>query len=388
MNKYVYNLPSWLKIRLGRIQTIFNKEKREAARTIDKMTCDSFEKLNSNDYKKNLERFFRDSSWNASEIEDFISWLYKDEVVLVHKGSINKKFPYVIGVVKNEADKLTHFFEHYNKIGDFNFIFIDNGSEDSSIEIIKKNGGTIYQCLETFSTRRKLAWLNKVYSTIPNQSWTILLDADELLVYDGYEDIKFDEILQIFDREHIDLAGAVMIDMFSNKPIMKENYIKEYVYFENNLHEEKSVFCNSVYGGIREREFKMNEYEFGSGRVFLVKKHPVIKKTQETFLIHCHYIYPFKRNYDSTIYFGLLHYKVFDSEIDRYRKIAKEGSYGNGSVEYKSYLEKFQNKEYEDIFQLSKKTIRYTGTNSLEKIECLKDIRKMAFGNVEDKGYV
>lgn len=135
-----------------------------------------------------------------------------------------------------------------------------------------------------------------------------------------------------------------MIDMFSKEPVDRQEYINRYIFFENIFHEEKSFYFKSIYGGIREREFK-----FGDNRMFLIKKHPVVKKTSDSMLIHCHYIYPFKRNFESEVYFGLLHYKLFDSEIEKYRRIAKEQSYGNNSVEYKRYL-KFLLKNLMRIF--------------------------------------
>lgn len=377
MNKIVYRLPKAIKLNLGNLQTMIKKGKRAAIKHVDSLISMDYTILNTPQFKMNLKKFLSSSSWGDNDIIEFANYLYYDKVECVHKSEYIEGLPYIIVVVKNEIDKLVNFFAHYKKIGDFNFIFIDNGSTDGSIEFIKKNGGTIFQCLEAFSTHRKLAWINKVYSTLPNDIWTILLDADELLVYDGYESIRFDSIINILEKNRIDLVGAVMIDMFSIHPSSKVDYINNYVYFENNLHEEKSIYCNSVYGGIREREFKNGDYNFSSGRTFLVKKHPVIKKKQYTLLIHCHYIYPYYRNYKSKILFGLLHYKLFDAELLKYKAISETGSYGNGSVEYKSYLKKMSEKTYEEIFAISNNTIRYVGSSSLKKIKCIRSIHNL-----------
>ena len=57
-------------------------------------------------------------------------------------------------------------------------------------------------------------------------------------------------------------------------------------------------------------------------------------------MISCHYIYPFEKNLKSFTYLALLHYKLFDNEIQKYKKIAEDGSYGKGggSKEYKLYF--------------------------------------------------
>ena len=288
---------------------------------------------------------------------------------MIHDEYIYENKPVIICVIKNEADKLENFFLHYKSLGEFNYIFIDNGSTDDSINILKKNNVKIYRCIEKFSTNRKVSWINKIYSTLPDGIWTILLDADELLTYIGYENRKINEILKIFEKRNINTAGAVMIDMFSKEPVDKLNYMDKYIYFENLFHEEKSFYFKSIYGGIREREFK-----FGNNRMFLIKKHPVVRKTSNSMLIHCHYIYPFKRNFESEVYFGLLHYKLFDSEIEKYRRIAKEQSYGNNSIEYKRYLKIFNEKSYADIFKSDKNTVCYEGSASLRLISCINEV--------------
>lgn len=374
MYDLIYKLPVPLKSRIGNLKTLLDSTKREAINQIDHLRSVDFNQINSSDYKKSLKRFFSSSLWSAKEIIEYLDYLYNDKVDIYHKESVNYSNPTIIGVVKNEAGKLDSFFNHYKKIGRFNYVFIDNGSTDRSKEIIINNGGTVYQCLEPFSTHRKLSWINKVYSTFPNDVWTLLLDADELLIYNGYETLSINEVIQAFENLNINLVGAVMIDMFANHPTNCKDYLQEYIYFENNFHEEKSVYCNAVYGGIREREFK-----FSNNRMFLVKKHPLIKKTHDTLLMHCHYIYPFKRNYESEIYLGLLHYKLFDREIEKYKRIASEESYGNGSIEYKNYYKVLAQKAYEEIFAISEYTEKYLGTESLEKIQCIKDVRELIF---------
>ena len=363
------SLPLSVKIIISTLKTYSDKEKRLALKTINQYSDANYDEINTKKYRKNLKKFLTTSLFNGKETCEYIKYLYTDKIELIHDEYIYENKPVIICVVKNEADKLENFFLHYKSLGEFNYIFIDNGSTDDSINILKKNNVKIYRCIEKFSTNRKVSWINKIYSTLPDGIWTILLDADELLTYIGYENRKINEILKIFEKRNINTAGAVMIDMFSKEPVDKLNYIDKYIYFENLFHEEKSFYFKSIYGGIREREFK-----FGNNRMFLIKKHPVVRKTLNSMLIHCHYIYPFKRNFESEVYFGLLHYKLFDSEIEKYRRIAKEQSYGNNSIEYKRYLKIFNEKSYADIFKSDKNTVCYEGSNSLRLISCINEV--------------
>ena len=372
MKNILFGFPLWVKIIIAKIKTMLNREKINAIKKVKKMHSEDFDNINTKEYRKNLMNFLKCNLWTAEEVENYIEYLYSDKIELTNNGSFENGRPTIICVVKNEADKLENFFEHYSKLGKFNFVFIDNNSTDRTVDILKENGVTVYLCIEKFSTNRKLSWINKVYSTLPNGSWTILLDADELLVYDNYENININEIFNLLEKNKIDSAGAIMIDMFSNKPLGEKEYIKEYVFFENVFHEEKSYYFNSVYGGIREREFK-----FEKDRIFLIKKHPILRKQEDTMLIHCHYNYPFKYNLESKIYFGLLHYKLFDSEIEKYKRIAESGGYENGSIEYKTYLKKLNDKSYEEIFAISSNTEKYNGTESLKKIKNLCNVEDL-----------
>lgn len=368
----ICSLPLCIKEVLGSAKTMVDIKKRKQIRTISKYQSKRFPTLNDMQYKKKLRRFLSLSALSSAETEEYICKLYNNNIELINDVEFNKDIPTIICVVKNEADKLEAFFEHYRRIGFFNYIFIDNESTDRSADIIKKNGGKIFLCHEKFSTNKKMTWINNVFSTLPENAWVILLDADELLVYDSYETRTVNDIIDDFEKNKISISGAVMIDMFSNHPCNKSDYLKNYIYFENSFHLEKSFYFNSIYGGIREREFKMNE-----NRIFLIKKHPIVKKTDDVMLIHPHYVFPYEKNFKSEVYFGLLHYKLFDNEIEKYKKIAEQGGYGNGSIEYRTYLKKFTEKTYEDIFTISKDTVLYEGTPSLKNITCLRDVEEL-----------
>lgn len=374
INDAICSLPLGIKVGVCSLMTFLNSEKKKAIELVDVSKDPIFKEINTPQFKKNLKKHLSTFNNDAKTTRGFVEHLYNDRVVLERRGNWDKNKPFILCVVKNEADKLVHFFDHYNNLGEFNYIFIDNGSTDESVNLMIQNNATIYKCEEQFTTQRKLCWINKVYASIPNNSWVILLDADELLVYHGYEKRNISDVFAAFEEKKINTAGAIMIDMFSTSPSSKEAYFENYLYFHNSFHEEKSFFFNSVYGGIREREFNTE-----GNRIFLLKKHPVTRKTSDCMLISCHYVYPYRRNFQSKIYFGLLHYKLFDSEIEKYKKIAEQGSYGKGggSKEYKSYVNTVLTKSYEEIFAIDDTTIKYNGTESLRAIECVKTVEEL-----------
>lgn len=366
-------MPIHIKNIIADMLSLFNLKKKKILKDLKnnfEYNDEKFKNINELEYKKNLANCINKMICPVKDIKNFITYLYLDKIEITNEVELDYKNPTIICVVKNEYDKLLNFFEHYNKLGKINYIFIDNDSTDGTIELLKENNAKIYSVKEKFLTIRKLAWINKIYSTIPENSWTLLLDADELLVYYEYESKCLNELTEAFEKNNIEIAGAVMLDMFSKHSCSRNDYIKEYKFFQNSFEEKKSYWYNSIYGGIREREFN-----FLKERIFLIKKHPLVKKKKENILISCHYIYPFEKNLKAATYLALLHYKLFDNEIQKYKKIAEDGSYGKGggSKEYKLYLSKFAQKKYEDIFKTDENTLEFNGTETLKKISILKN---------------
>lgn len=378
MKKYIKEIiclfPFFIKKIISEVSTFLNKEKRNSILEINNKKSKSFPSLNTIEFKKNLVKCMNEFILNATETKEFIDYLYNEDLELIKEIKIDKDLPTIICVVKDEKEKLIKFFDHYEKLGKFNYIFVDNNSTDGTLELLLNKNANVYLCKEKFNTLRKVSWICRIHSMLPLNNWSVLLDADELLVYENCENMTFNEVIEIFEKNNIQLSGAVMLDMFSPKKCKKNNYFAQYRYFQNEFIEKKSYLFNSIYGGIRNREFNFNDE-----RIFLIKKHPVMKKTNKSMIIHCHYIYPFYNNFKSSIFFGLLHYKLFDSEIDKYKKIAEEGSYGNGggSVEYKKYLEKLVSNKYEDIFRLDSKSIKYESSKDLAHVNLIKKISNL-----------
>ena len=374
LKRLLCSLPLPVKLTANRLLFALDGKKRAALSTLEDVPARSdFPRVNERPFKADMKERLVTFGGSASYVEQYIHALYHDRLTLMDEGRMDETLPAIICVVKNEADKLRAFFDHYDRLGRVNYLFIDNGSTDESVAMMKAHNARIYTTDEAFSTVRKSAWIELVYTTLPEGMWTILLDADELLVYDGYEQLPLNELLAAFDRHGMDTAGAVMIDMFSPTQPASANYMDDYVWFENNFHEEKSFLFNSIYGGIREREFN-----FTDSRAFLIKKYPVAKKDSRSVLANPHTVWPYERNFRADTWFGLLHYKLFDRELEKYRRIAREGSYHHGSTEYKMYLQAFAQKSYEDIFRTGPDSVHYEGTPSLRKIACLKDAEKLA----------
>jgi len=345
MKKLLCRFPLWLKKIVIYFLSFFNKNKNEAIKELQKSSINQKEFYRLNDYelKKSLKKYLRCSITSSFELKNFISYLYNDEIKILKKIELKKDIPTIICVVKDEIDKINTFLDHYKSLGEFNFVFVDNGSTDGTLEILLNEPVMIYQVLGKFSTIRKLAWINKVYLNLPINNWYLLLDVDELMVYKGYEANNFNYFLSSLPPNTLSV-GALMIDMFAVENTNK-HYMETYKYFENSFTTRKSFYFEAIYGGFRQRAFNDDKKS-----LYLIKKHPLLYNDGIHFFCHCHYNYPYESNFKSSLMIGLLHYKLYANEMDKYKKIAMDKGYAFGSAEYKKYIEVLSNKEFSTIF--------------------------------------
>lgn len=118
--------------------------------------------------------------------------------------------------VRNEAQRLPFFLEHYRKIGVGHFLIVDNGSTD---------GGTAYladqpdvSLWETAGSYRDArfgaSWLGWLQARYGHGRWCLTVDADEILIYPHWPDCPLPELCRRLEVSGARAFGALMIDLF------------------------------------------------------------------------------------------------------------------------------------------------------------------------------
>lgn len=127
-----------------------------------------------------------------------------------------KHEPLVISVVRNEMLMLPHFLAHYRKLGIKGFVFVDNGSTDGSFEYLCSQPDVVlYQTnTEYRESHYGVAWQQAVLGNHCLGKWVLLADADELLVYPGYEERDLQTYLREVSAAGADTVMIYMIDMY------------------------------------------------------------------------------------------------------------------------------------------------------------------------------
>jgi len=132
----------------------------------------------------------------------------------------------VVACVRNESLRLPDFLAHHRKLGVSCFFIIDNCSDDGTTEFLSAQGDVqLYHTTEAYSESGcGIDWLNAVLSEVAIGHWTLVLDADELFVFPGYETTPLAEFLDWVAKNGADAVAAPMLDMYPQDSIGRIGY--------------------------------------------------------------------------------------------------------------------------------------------------------------------
>lgn len=287
----------------------------------------------------------------------------------------NKENPIYICVVKNDLERIKLSYQHHRSIGVEQFVYIDNGSSDGTLEWLLEQDVTVYQTLEPFIMWAKVAWVSKVISHIGFNRWYLIMDSDELFAYPGCESRNIREYISYLTSKKITRAESFMLDMYGKEDLFSGNGKAEdikmrYRYFDTDSYQEK--FClhyKKILGGPRERIFG-NE----KGVEMLQNKYALIYY-QAADIYRYHYVCPYLNNFGSQCSSVLLHYKFVGGDYEKYAQIADNGNYANGSQLYKDIVRVVESKKRKLSF-FGTSSVGYENSESLLKHPLIKEWRE------------
>ncbi len=308
------------------------------------------------------------------------------EEIKIDRDALSQAKHVVVTVCKNEALYLPALLKHHRSIGIEHFIYIDNGSQDDSLEymLAQKDVSVLASTQQYRNFRFSVDWLETVFANFCYGKWVLVVDADEFFVYDSYEKNKISVLSEYAERNGFDAFLAPMIDMYykgklSEANIRGKNPLQVCNFFDDintmDIAKEPShgPFSNApVYaGGLRARIF--GKYNPAPAYSYLNQKYCFFKYLPvHRFIEGLH----FMGNIHAAPYrVGLLHFKYHS---DFYRKVIEQiedGQHWNGSEEYKRYLKKLE--ENRDIvFFDSDISHEFIGSHSLIEAGYIDEIRK------------
>lgn len=242
--------------------------------------------------------------------------------------------PLVFVVERNELARMKVFFSHYRRMGVEQFIVLDNGSDDGTLEwLVQQKGTKVYQVLDAFQTQKKTGWIEKLLLLDGRDRWCAALDADELLDFVGSETHTLTDLVRAASSKGYKRIEGVLLDMYAQEPLFHtgEDFIRELRFFDKDSYKilrsenSEAPVQETVYGGPRDRVL-------GGERA--LSKQAVFLFTQDSLYLNCHFLYPFISGKEFPCWYVLRHYKFLRADKAEYVRRAHEKCFYKNSVEY------------------------------------------------------
>lgn len=191
-----------------------------------------------------------------------------------------------ISTVRNEATRLPHFLDHHRNLGVNHFLFVDNGSDDGTVEYLRSQPDvSLWSTKHSYRLSRfGLDWMTWLQIKYASGHWCLMLDADEILIYPNYETRPLPALTEWLDANGRQSFGTLMLDMYPKGHLSTQSYEPGSDPFENmcwfdggNYVMQKQVPLENLWiqGGVRARMFFAKEPRRAPtmGKVPLVKWH-------------------------------------------------------------------------------------------------------------------
>ncbi len=291
----------------------------------------------------------------------------------------NKSEVRLFSVMQNETLRLPAFLRHYRALGVKRFFIIDNKSSDATVALLTEQPDVhLFQTEASFAASgHGVSWMNKLLARYGTDHWCVVADADELLVYPDYENLKLPEFCAQLQASGAEAMQAILLDMYSNQPLSALDYqqgqdlVAVCPYYDGSYQfaprcampwQDRPFPSIEPLGGPRTRLFFTDQYQAPRWRRLLVKlifrllrplaargwlqtgylphpapqlfKIPLVYWRPETAMITNHRTTraPLARASGA-----LLHFKYLQDFLPRTTNAIAHGQHYGGSIEYQRY---------------------------------------------------
>lgn len=186
----------------------------------------------------------------------------------------------LFSTLRNERVRLPYFLKYYRDKGVGHFLIVDNGSDDGSLEyLMEQPDVSVWQTKHSYrKSHFGVDWLNWLQRKYGHDHWTLVVDADEFLVYPYCDTRSIPALTDWLDSSGVTSFGTMVLDMYPRGPVDAQPYTEGDDPFEiaswfdsgNFTIEKNNKYKNLwIQGGPRARVFFADQ----------PKKAPALNKT-------------------------------------------------------------------------------------------------------------
>ena len=129
----------------------------------------------------------------------------------------------VLCLLRNGGPFVEAFVEHYSSLGAKHLVFLDNGSEDGTIEILKGYENVTVLRSQLPYKKYQIVFKKYLIERFGRGRWSLYVDVDELFDYPFSDVVGLGSFLGYLNGEGYTAVVAYMLDMFSEKPLSEED---------------------------------------------------------------------------------------------------------------------------------------------------------------------
>ena len=254
---------------------------------------------------------------------------------------------------RNEKIRLPYFLDYYRDMGVKHFFFVDNDSNDGSLEYLADQpDASVWSTKASYKKSRfGVDWLNWLQMSYAHGHWVLTVDPDEFLVYPFCDTRPLSALTDWLDASSIKSFSAMLLDMYPKGRLDDEPYdagrnpmeIASWFDSGNYTISRNHLFGNLwIQGGPRSRMFFADEPE----RAPALNKVPLVKWDKRfVYVSSTHMLLPRGLNLVYDEWGGekasgvLLHAKFLDTFSAKAQEELERGQHYAASREYKAYAD-------------------------------------------------
>jgi hypothetical protein len=132
----------------------------------------------------------------------------------------------VVACMRNEMFMLPQFLRHYRRLGVDSFLIADNASDDGTREYLLEQPDVALFSVDTDYNRSQygVAWQQAMLSAFRLGKWSLVADADELLVWQQNQSQTLPDLLQSPDFHGAEAVRIFMLDMYPQGPLSDADF--------------------------------------------------------------------------------------------------------------------------------------------------------------------
>jgi hypothetical protein len=279
--------------------------------------------------------------------------------------------------VRNEAQRLPHYLEHYRRAGVAHFLMVDNGSNDGTAALLADQPDvSLWQAQGSYREARfGVDWLTWLQIRHGHGHWCLTADADEILVFPHMDSRGLPALTGWLDGRGCRAFGALMLDMYPKGPLDSgssragDDPFEQLCWFDAGGYSWEYLRRYgqiSIRGGPRRRVFFKNRPALAPH----MHKVPLIRWNRRyAYVSSTHTVLPRPLNAVFDRRLGLpsgvlLHSKFLDGAAERSREEKQRREHFTHAGRYDSYYDRIMEKP--DLWY--PEAVRYSGWQQLEAL--------------------